>query len=163
MELFPWKPIRLSLLDADRQIDDAFNQFIVSMCGGESSQAIWSPQIDVYEADDAYVIEADLPGVSQDQLHVQVADTVVTISGTRATTQHGQSAVASGSNASTAASAAASNSNTRLTPIRSRLHRVRGRTASGCPNGRRTGPAHTRRLAKHPPEGTVFGAAGPHW
>ncbi|MEW4531064.1 MAG: Hsp20/alpha crystallin family protein [Maioricimonas sp. JB045] len=92
MELFPWKPIRLSLLDADRQIDDAFNQFIVSMCGGESSQAIWSPQIDVYEADDAYVIEADLPGVSQDQLHVQVADTVVTISGTRATTQHGQSA-----------------------------------------------------------------------
>ncbi|MFG0334863.1 MAG: Hsp20/alpha crystallin family protein [Maioricimonas sp. JB049] len=83
MELFPWKSIRLSLLDADRQIDDAFNHFIGGICGGQESLRPWSPELDVFESDDAYVIEADLPGVPPEQLHVEVADDVVTIGGSR--------------------------------------------------------------------------------
>ncbi|QDU38718.1 Spore protein SP21 [Maioricimonas rarisocia] len=84
MELFPWKSIRLSLLDADRQIDDAFNHFIGGMCGGQESQPLWSPELDVFESDDAYVIEADLPGVPPEQLQVEVEDDIVTICGSRA-------------------------------------------------------------------------------
>jgi len=43
----------------------------------------WSPLADVSETDDAYLIEADLPGVKQDQLEITVHRDTVTLRGTR--------------------------------------------------------------------------------
>jgi HSP20 family protein len=41
----------------------------------------WSPLADVSETDDAYLIEADLPGVRQDQISVEVSGGDLVISG----------------------------------------------------------------------------------
>ena len=41
----------------------------------------WSPLADVSETDDAYLIEADLPGVRQDQISVEVRGGDLVISG----------------------------------------------------------------------------------
>jgi HSP20 family protein len=41
----------------------------------------WSPLADVSETDDAYLIEADLPGVKQDQVSVEVSGGDLVISG----------------------------------------------------------------------------------
>ena len=41
----------------------------------------WTPLADISETDDAYVIEAELPGVTKDNVNVEVNDREVVISG----------------------------------------------------------------------------------
>jgi HSP20 family protein len=43
--------------------------------------APWTPLADISETDDAYVIEAELPGVSRDQVNVDINDREIVISG----------------------------------------------------------------------------------
>jgi HSP20 family protein len=43
----------------------------------------WSPAIDVYETADAFVIAAEVPGVSRDQIDLAVEDMRLTIRGHR--------------------------------------------------------------------------------
>jgi HSP20 family protein len=49
----------------------------------ELLQADWLPQIDVFEKDGQLTIHADLPGVSKDDIKVDVTDDAVTIRGER--------------------------------------------------------------------------------
>ena len=44
----------------------------------------WAPPIDVYETDVTYVITAEVPGLTRDQVDLAVADSRLTIQGTRA-------------------------------------------------------------------------------
>jgi HSP20 family protein len=48
---------------------------------GQAGQ--WSPQIEVFERDDAIVVRADLPGVKRDDVEVNVDNDVLTIRGQR--------------------------------------------------------------------------------
>jgi HSP20 family protein len=41
----------------------------------------WSPAADLRETDDAYVIEAELPGVKRDDIHIEMNDREVRITG----------------------------------------------------------------------------------
>jgi HSP20 family protein len=43
----------------------------------------WSPAIDVYETADAFIIAAEVPGVSRDQIDLAVEDARLTIRGHR--------------------------------------------------------------------------------
>ena len=43
----------------------------------------WAPPIDVYETDDRYVMSAEIPGLSRDQIHLSVQDNRLTIRGER--------------------------------------------------------------------------------
>jgi HSP20 family protein len=45
--------------------------------------ARWVPPIDVHETADEYVITAELPGLRQDDIHIQVSDGRLEISGER--------------------------------------------------------------------------------
>jgi HSP20 family protein len=63
---------------------DRMGQLMGSVPGGPVRQVAglpWSPLADVSETDDAYLIEADLPGVRQDQVSVEVSGGDVVISG----------------------------------------------------------------------------------
>ena len=84
MPHFPWKPIRL-LHDLDQQIDRAFDDLIHRQWGLPSPGAAWQPDIDIYETDEAYLVEADIPGVPLEQVSVEVDEHSLTISGTRET------------------------------------------------------------------------------
>ena len=44
----------------------------------------WSPAIDVYEEEDAWKIEASLPGLALDDVKIDVKDQVLTLSGSQA-------------------------------------------------------------------------------
>ncbi len=46
----------------------------------------WLPVVDVYETDSAFVIEADLPGVHQENVDISFEQGTLTIRGTRAPT-----------------------------------------------------------------------------
>ncbi|HOC32433.1 MAG TPA: Hsp20/alpha crystallin family protein, partial [Armatimonadota bacterium] len=43
----------------------------------------WRPPMDLVETQDAYVLEADVPGVSSDDLHIETLDNTITIRGKR--------------------------------------------------------------------------------
>jgi HSP20 family protein len=43
----------------------------------------WSPPIDVYETTDRYVVAAELPGLTRDQIELAMADSRLTIRGQR--------------------------------------------------------------------------------
>jgi HSP20 family protein len=41
----------------------------------------WSPPVDIEEADDAYIVEAEVPGVKRDDVNIEVVGNELTISG----------------------------------------------------------------------------------
>lgn len=55
----------------DREVSDLF------------SRSDWAPAVDIKETDDAYLIEAELPGLSKEDVKVTVDDGVLTIQGER--------------------------------------------------------------------------------
>ena len=71
MTTFPFRPGRdFAILrrEMDRLFDDA-------TAGDRSSaQTVWSPRADVAEADDAYFLTLDLPGIDRDALDVTFDD-----------------------------------------------------------------------------------------
>ena len=76
MELQPWRPFReaVSLHDAmDRLFEDSF--ITPAKVGGGM------PKIDIKDTGKAIVIKAELPGVDEEDINVEILDNVVTISG----------------------------------------------------------------------------------
>ena len=53
---------------------------------GRARAQLWLPPVDIYETDAAIVVEADLPGVHQENIDIQFDRQTLTISGTRAAT-----------------------------------------------------------------------------
>jgi HSP20 family protein len=61
-----------------RMLDQTFGSF-----GWPSPAAArgWSPLVDIEEADDAYVVEAELPGVKRDDVNIELVGNELTITG----------------------------------------------------------------------------------
>ena len=49
--------------------------------GGAEGGGIWSPLVDIEETDDAWLVEAELPGVKENDINVEVIDSELAISG----------------------------------------------------------------------------------
>ena len=84
MTIVRWEPIReLSSLQSD------MNRFFDAMFqapagGGQAAQLRrWTPAMDLAETEDAFVLRADLPGVSEEDVSIELEDTVLTVSGER--------------------------------------------------------------------------------
>jgi HSP20 family protein len=63
------------MLTLNRVLDQAFN--------GVGNSRVWVPALDVAERGDAYVVHAELPGVSPEQVDVRFEQNVLTIRGTK--------------------------------------------------------------------------------
>ena len=85
MTIVRWEPLReLSTLQSD--MNRFFNAMFDAPAGGGGRNADlrrWSPAMDLAETEDAFVLRADLPGVSQEDVHIELEDTVLTVSGER--------------------------------------------------------------------------------
>jgi HSP20 family protein len=57
---------------------------------GNGTTRRWLPPMDLVETGDHYVLRADLPGLSEDEVNIQLDDNVLTISGERKTEHEGQ-------------------------------------------------------------------------
>jgi HSP20 family protein len=51
--------------------------------GGDFEPGAWSPAVEVFEREGRLVIRADLPGLTKDDIHVELKDDAVTIRGER--------------------------------------------------------------------------------
>lgn len=75
-ELEPWRPFResVSLRDA---MDRLFEESVVTPTKG----AVIMPKIDIKEQKDAVVVKAEIPGINEEDVEVEITDNVMTISG----------------------------------------------------------------------------------
>lgn len=81
---FSPRPLRLSL-DFDRRIEQLFTELIHEPWGRDFGANVWQPAIDVHETAEAYLIEADMPGVAPENVEIRVDGRRLTIRGTRDT------------------------------------------------------------------------------
>jgi HSP20 family protein len=62
-----------------REVDRLFDAFF----GGEGSARPWVPAMDLVEADDHFVLKADLPGLAEGDVSIEIQDGTLRISGER--------------------------------------------------------------------------------
>ena len=90
MALIRWEPVT-ELNTIQNEMNRLFNTFFDQPTPprGNGVARRWMPAIDLVETADHYVLRADLPGLSDEDVNVQLEDNVLTISGERKT-QHEQ-------------------------------------------------------------------------
>ena len=84
MTIVRWEPLReLSSLQSD--MNRLSNAMFDAPAGGGGQGRLrrWTPAMDLAETEDAFVLRADLPGVSQEDVSIELEDTVLTVSGER--------------------------------------------------------------------------------
>jgi HSP20 family protein len=85
MALVRWEPVR-ELTSLQNEMNRLFNTFFdtpATSPGNGGTLRRWVPAMDLVETDDAFVLKADLPGLSEEDVHIEVEDNVLTISGER--------------------------------------------------------------------------------
>ena len=63
-------------------IDYIFNN-IKSDYFSKIQNKVWTPNFEVLDIDDLYILRADLPGLTKKDINIEVSDNIVTISGER--------------------------------------------------------------------------------
>src|SRR3954463_9122711 len=84
MAIVRWEPLReLSTLqnEMNRLFNTAFDG--PAPAGNGAALRRWLPPMDLVETDDHFVLRADLPGLGEEDVSLEVEDRVLTISGER--------------------------------------------------------------------------------
>ena len=86
MALIRWEPAR-EIESLQQEVNRLFGSFFDVQSGREGAAGTrrWLPAVDLVEADDEYVLHADLPGVDPKDVTVELEDDVLTIAGHRDT------------------------------------------------------------------------------
>ena len=85
MALIRWEPAR-ELATIQTEMNRLFNTFFEpgqSNGGGQTALRRWIPAMDLVETEEDFVLRADLPGVSENDVNIELEDNVLTISGER--------------------------------------------------------------------------------
>jgi HSP20 family protein len=65
------------------EINRLFDTLFEPANGKASRTERWAPAMDLVEADDHFLLKADLPGLSEEDVAIEVQDNVLTVSGER--------------------------------------------------------------------------------
>ena len=89
MAIEKWRPFR-GLWNIHDEIDRMFEDFFGRAVSPEralrertTELAHWTPDLDLAETDNEYIVKADLPGLKQDEIKISIRDDVLTIKGER--------------------------------------------------------------------------------
>jgi HSP20 family protein len=83
MALIRWEPVA-ELNTIQTEMNRLFNTFFDQPApGSRGAGRRWIPAMDLIETTDRYVLRADLPGMSDEDVNVQLQDSVLTVSGER--------------------------------------------------------------------------------
>ena len=76
-----------TLRDLQREVDDIFDRFFDRGSDDQSSSAVWSPRTDLMETDDSYGLRLDLPGMTKDDITINLQNNTLTVRGERTSEQ----------------------------------------------------------------------------
>ncbi len=86
MALVRWEPVR-ELTSIQNEMNRLFNTFFDTPTAGTGGNGNtlrrWIPAMDLVETEDHFVLKADLPGLTEADVNVEVEDNVLTVSGER--------------------------------------------------------------------------------
>lgn len=84
MTIIKWDPFKNMAVLQDR-INKLFDDSFPNAETTDENLAVnvWKPVVDIYETESVITIAADLPGVSKEDVNVEIKDNVLTISGHR--------------------------------------------------------------------------------
>jgi HSP20 family protein len=84
MALARWTPMR-NLASFQDETNRMFNEFFRGGSGEEAGWGVrtWAPPMDIYETDDALVLKAELPGVSKDDVSIEIHQNTLILRGQR--------------------------------------------------------------------------------
>src|SRR3954453_1427689 len=83
MAIVRWEPLR-EFSTLQNEMNRLFNTvFDAPATNGGTTMRRWMPAMDLVETDDHFVLRADLPGLSEEDVNIEVEDRVLTISGER--------------------------------------------------------------------------------
>ncbi len=84
MALARWTPMG-NLQSFQEEMNRMFHEFFRGGNGGDQGWAsgAWTPPVDIYETDDVLVLTAMLPGVSKDEVSIEVHNNTLILRGER--------------------------------------------------------------------------------
>jgi HSP20 family protein len=84
MALIRWEPVR-ELNTIQSEMNRLFNTYFDAPAPANGGRAArrWIPAMDLVETDNEFVLRADLPGVDESDVKIELEDRVLTISGER--------------------------------------------------------------------------------
>src|SRR5579862_4381271 len=82
MALIRWEPAR-ELQSLQHEVNRLFGTFFETPVGVSAGARRWIPAMDLVESGEHYVLKADLPGLTEDDVKIEVEDRVLTVSGER--------------------------------------------------------------------------------
>jgi HSP20 family protein len=84
MALIRWEPVR-ELNTLQSEMNRLFNTLFDTPMPGDGGSAArrWIPAMDLVETDEDFVLRADLPGLSEGDVNIELEDNVLTVSGER--------------------------------------------------------------------------------
>src|SRR6202000_3221842 len=84
MAIIRWEPAR-EINSLQQEVNRLFGTFFDTQAGAGSSVATrrWVPAMDLVEEGDDFVLRADLPGVAEGDIDIELDDGVLTVSGKR--------------------------------------------------------------------------------
>ncbi len=82
MAVVRWEPLR-ELGSLQNEMNRLFNNVFDAPAGNGGTMRRWMPAMDLVETDDHFVLRADLPGLSEDDIKIELEDGTLTVSGDR--------------------------------------------------------------------------------
>jgi HSP20 family protein len=87
MTLVRWSPWRGAMSVQD-EMSRLFNGLVTSP-SGSSGVKDWAPSVDISETDDGFIVTADVPGMTADDIKISVANNVLTLRGEKKNIREG--------------------------------------------------------------------------
>jgi HSP20 family protein len=82
MTIVRWEPLR-EFGTLQNEMNRLFNTVFDAPAPGNSMARRWMPAMDLVETEDHFVLRADLPGLSEDDVKIEFEDGTLTVSGER--------------------------------------------------------------------------------
>jgi HSP20 family protein len=82
MTIVRWEPLR-ELGTLQSEMNRLFNTVFDGPTPAGGTMRRWMPAMDLLESGDDFVLRADLPGLSEDDVTIELEDSTLTISGER--------------------------------------------------------------------------------